>query len=308
MKKLFLGFVSVASILVACGDEASSNASFEALSSNSFEASSSNSFGNSSAVNVPESSAESVSSAIENNVPVSSGAMIDSNLGEVQKENPANMFDSKGLLVDDAQIQDNPTQDSGVVAGFVSDTAESKAGISYGTMTDLRDGKVYKTIIVKMFDGKDTLVSDTWMLEDLAYDYWMVTNRTPQDTLFGYTIENGVHVYEGDVITAGKCFGVYDGSLASCELTLPFQGVCPDGWHLPDTTEARQWRTFLENVDGVKDVFYLPSSSAECDNVDYFYTISELNYDFKGFETRSECAGVDVFIMYDSAVRCVMTK
>lgn len=82
-------------------------------------------------------------------------------------------------------------------------------------MTDLRDGKEYKTITAKMFDGKDTLVSDTWMLEDLAYDEWSVVKGAEHDTVRAYTVENGVYVYNGSTIIAGECFAFYEGDLSS---------------------------------------------------------------------------------------------
>lgn len=174
-------------------------------------------------------------------------------------------------------------------------------------MTDLRDGKEYKTITAKMFDGKDTLVSDTWMLEDLAYDEWSVVIGAEQDTVRAYTVENGVYIYNGSTVTAGECFAFYEGVFASCKLKLPFQGICPDGWHLPDSAEANRWRNFLENGEGVGDAFYRSSGSGECGFVDYLYTVSERNQDFNGMGVRPECVGKDLYeeMLYESAVRCV---
>ena len=229
MKKLFLGLVLAAPILIACSDEASSS--------------------NPSGANAPEPS---------------------SKMGD--------------------------------------DVTKNKTEISYGTMTDPRDGKEYKTITAKMFDGEDTLVSDTWMTEDLAYEKRAIyrDEENGPDTLYSYEVEDGVLMYYGDAITAGKCVGFFEGSAMNCELHLPFQGICPDGWHLPDTVEANRWRTFLKNGDGVGEAFYRPSSSEECDDVDYLFAVTDTNFHFWGLEARPECADkVHDYDLRDASVRCV---
>lgn len=245
MKKLFLGLVLAAPILIACSDEASSS--------------------NPSGANAPEpSSSVSESSA---DVPKSSSDV---------PESSAKMGD---------------------------DVTKNKTEISYGTMTDPRDGKEYKTITAKMFDGKDTLVSDTWMTEDLAYDLHSVVDG---DTFFVYAVENGLFMYQGDAVVMGKCPGYFDGSSGNCELLLPFQGICPDGWHLPDSVEANRWRNFLKNGNGVGDAFYRPSSSEECGFVDFLFTVVEENYGFLGLEARAECAGkARDYSLDEATVRCV---
>ena len=48
---------------------------------------------------------------------------------------------------------------------------------------------------------------------------------------------------EGTRSSNGKGYG-YD---VACSPTYPVRGVCPEGWHLPDTTE---WRTLLTAVGG----------------------------------------------------------
>lgn len=208
----------------------------------------------------------------------------------------------------DENVPESSSNVSGSSAKSETNAAKNKTEISYGTMTDSRDGKEYKTITAKMFDGKDTLISDTWMQEDLAYEKRAIyrDEENGPDTLYSYEVEDGVLMYYGDAITAGKCVGFFEGSAMNCDLHLPFQGICPDGWHLPDTVEANRWRTFLKNGDGVGEAFYRPSSSEECDDVDYLFAVTDTNFHFWGLEARPECADkVHDYDLRDASVRCV---
>ena len=97
--------------------------------------------------------------------------------------------------------------------------------IDYGTLTDTRDGKTYKTVVV---DGV------TWMAENLNY----ADNEIGVSTCFNNEdrfCEIYGRLYSRDAaLNSSKCaFG------ETCNLGYdPIQGICPDGWHIPSESEA----------------------------------------------------------------------
>ena len=118
----------------------------------------------------------------------------------------------------------------------------SSSGISYGVLKDSRDGQEYKTVQIG---------DQVWMAENL-----------------NYAVE-GSRCYDNDKKNCEK-FGrlysleqVLDTTSQAFELGLdkfrlrsdfhPRQGVCPDGWHVPEKAE---WDTLFafaeENGDGEK--------------------------------------------------------
>ena len=83
-----------------------------------------------------------------------------------------------------------------------------------GSYTDLRDGKVYKTVKI----GKQI-----WMDENLAYrptsgNYWAYNNKAENIAVYGY---------------------LYDWKTAL--------NVCPTGWHLPNDAE---WTNLTDYLGG----------------------------------------------------------
>ena len=84
------------------------------------------------------------------------------------------------------------------------------AGIKYGSVTDKRDGHVYKTVEI---DGK------TWMAENLAYV--VKGTKCPDSLTVGceYSWNTALSVAGGDTVVEDN------------------HGICMDGWHIPDTTE-----------------------------------------------------------------------
>ena len=112
--------------------------------------------------------------------------------------------------------------------------------IDYGSMTDERDGKKYKTV---------TIGDEVWMAENLNYadsvktaslkgKSWCYNNVAKNCDVTGrlYTWAAAM-----DSVKTGCGYG------STCSPTLPVQGICPTGWHLPDTTE---WNTLFTAVGG----------------------------------------------------------
>ena len=105
--------------------------------------------------------------------------------------------------------------------------AESQAR---GTMTDRRDWHVYKTTGIG---------SQIWLAENL--NYAAEASYCFKDDSTYCTTRGRLYTWAGAIDSVGlwntekkRCGFKY-----SCSLTSPVRGVCPEGWHLPDTTEFR---------------------------------------------------------------------
>ncbi len=113
------------------------------------------------------------------------------------------------------------------------------SSVSYGEMTDGRDGKTYRTL---------NIAGRTWMAENLNF---ADSSKLP-------ILEGNNRCYDDD---PGECeaFGrlysreaalndsrctCYNGTCPSMSGNV--QGVCPDGWHIPSKSEAEQ----LANLNG----------------------------------------------------------
>jgi len=117
-----------------------------------------------------------------------------------------------------------------------------------GTMTDERDGQTYGTV---------TIGEQTWMAQNLKFAYMVGTNPRDSSSLcyknglnkscldYGryYTWASAMDS-AGVWSTDGKGCGIKE----LCTPTLPVQGVCPSGWHLPSNYE---WNVLLRAVDHV---------------------------------------------------------
>ncbi len=120
--------------------------------------------------------------------------------------------------------------------------------IDYGSMTDSRDGKTYKT--VKIGD-------QVWMAENLNY---ADSVKTPSLLERSLCYDNN----QESCAVAGRLYtwaaAIDSVKLATdadnpqdcgygktCTLPATVQGICPDGWHLPTNTE---WETLFTEVGG----------------------------------------------------------
>ena len=114
------------------------------------------------------------------------------------------------------------------------------SAVSYGVMTDSRDGQTYRTLYI---------AGHTWMAENLNF----------ADSSKLSILEGNNRCYDDD---PGECeaFGrlysreaalndsrctCYNGSCPSMSGNV--QGVCPDGWHIPSKSEAEQLANSVAN-------------------------------------------------------------
>lgn len=118
--------------------------------------------------------------------------------------------------------------------------------IKYGTMTDARDGKTYRTT---------TIGNQVWMAENLNYadsskttslkgKSWCHVNKEEHCAVAGrlYTWAAAIDsvALANDADNPQTCgYGV------ECSLPATVQGICPEGWHLPSNSE---WQTLFSYV------------------------------------------------------------
>ena len=120
-----------------------------------------------------------------------------------------------------------------------------------GTMTDDRDGQTYKTVKIG---------TQTWMAENLNYAYigvpYNYDSHTSDSTSWSYCNDSAecskyARFYTWaaamDSVGTWTTNGKGCGYKTECSPTYPVRGICPEGWHLPDSTE---WYMLFDAVGG----------------------------------------------------------
>lgn len=153
---------------------------------------------------------------------------------------------------------------------------DTEDNCEYGTLTDSRDGQVYKT--VKIGD-------QTWMAENLNYAdsiltpsllkrSWCYDNKAEncesRGRLYTWTAAIDSLKQTTDATNSRNC-----GYGLTCGLFEKVQGICPEGWHLPDTTD---WRTLVMSVGGWSGAGELLKSQT-----DWLYFKGTDSYGFSAF-------------------------
>lgn len=117
--------------------------------------------------------------------------------------------------------------------------------VSYGTMTDSRDGQTYKTVQIG---------DQIWMAENLNYadsnatsilkdNTWCYDNKDENCAVAGRLYSWYAAV---DTVSLDGIRNKIDCSATPCKLTPDrIRGICPSGWHLPIESEVE---TLIANV------------------------------------------------------------
>ena len=103
--------------------------------------------------------------------------------------------------------------------------------IDYGTMTDPRDGKTYKTVVVN---------GQTWMAENLNFADSVEYPLLEANTLCFDDNERFCELYGRLYSLTAAMQSVRCVPGDSCNLgdNIAVQGICPDGWHIPVVNDA----------------------------------------------------------------------
>ena len=192
-----------------------------------------------------DSAASEMTSSSIQNAEISSSSLETSTLSSSeQTESSSQTTLSSSLTVE---------QSSSSVDATSSNSNLSSSGIgpvSFGEMTDERDGQVYKTVKIG---------TQTWMAENLNYAYphkgrrtdsisWCYNNVSDNCAKYGrlYTWESAMdcHTQFGENTTECSLFH-YTVYREETDEYKP-QGICPTNWHIPSVNE---WNTLLGIVD-----------------------------------------------------------
>ena len=117
--------------------------------------------------------------------------------------------------------------------------------IEYGEMIDARDGQVYKTVKIG---------EQTWMAENLNYadsaqtpsllgHNWCYDNDPEKCEVAGRLYTWSAAIDSADFLYNNKRCGY---NRDTCFFSKNYRGICPEGWHLPDTTE---WKDLFKSVN-----------------------------------------------------------
>jgi uncharacterized protein (TIGR02145 family) len=137
---------------------------------------------------------------------------------------PGTNTSSSSLLITPSSSSSLPVTPSSSSLIVVSSSSLEGNDIVYDTLlTDNRDGNVYKTVVIGM---------QTWMAQNLNYfEPWIGETR-------------GNKCYDNDPANCTKYGRLYEWDDAI--------RVCPDGWHLPSSTEWNALKTAVSNDPGTK--------------------------------------------------------
>ena len=160
---------------------------------------------------------------------------------------------SSGTKVESSSYDDLESSESGIESessgSGVSSSASTQSSFSAGedrslydaennTLTDLRDGQVYRTTTISI----PTLdYSEVWMAENLNYE-------TGNSFCYGDNPDK-CNTY-GRLYTWAAAVGKTEEECCYEHCNLPsgnIRGVCPMGWHLPSYSE---WEALIVAVDG----------------------------------------------------------
>lgn len=123
----------------------------------------------------------------------------------------------------------------------VSCKTDSDDKCAYGSLVDSRDGKTYKTIRIG---------GQNWMAENLNYE--TDSSRCYNDSA-EYCAKYGRLYRRGDAMDSLGMFSTGAkgcGYNINCKLKYPVRGICPEGWHLPDSSE---WNKLVATVGGLSE-------------------------------------------------------
>ena len=112
--------------------------------------------------------------------------------------------------------------------------------IVYGMMTDPRDGQTYRTVKIG---------NKEWMAQNLNFTGY--AKMADEDSALVANLNGGSVCYENEEKNCDLCGRLYnwaasmninestDSATARAMIVNPYQGICPEGWHMPSENEFK---------------------------------------------------------------------
>lgn len=177
-------------------------------------------------------------------------------------------------------------------------TTVDENGRVYETFVDSRDGHIYKMV---------TIGSQTWMAENLAFatdsSHCMLDDGVVEYCGFGryYRWSDAIDTagrFSADGVGCGV--GSYAKDCPAIRSKNSIRGVCPQGWHLPDTSE---WRTLFDFVGKPSALLKQGLSSSYLDNGTDVYGFSAFPM---GYWYQGRCSNCSRSLGGSSLISTVM--
>lgn len=196
----------------------------------------------------------------------------------------------------------------------------------YESLTDSRDGKKYKTTIIgsQIWMAENLNFSDSTLYPEIKGRSWCYENNADNCVKYGRLYSWSVAL---DSVGKFSSNSKGCGNGKKCSPQNPVRGICPEGWHIPDTTE---WKILYETAgrnisklkatswDGGSDDFnfsILPAGVynngfSQIDTSAFFWTINDIlasNAFAIDWHIRSNATGFDNYrYKYNGlSIRCI---
>ena len=158
-------------------------------------------------------------------------------------------------------------------------------GVEYDSIVDSRDGQIYKTIKIgdQVWMAQNLNYADSTKTPSLKGHSWCFKNESKNCDVGG-RFYSWVAAIDSAKLYTEKSLDCGYGKI--CTLPDTVYGICPSGWHLPDTTE---WETLFTTVGGrstADEVLKSQSGWIENGNGTDAYGFSALPVDGRYYDGR----------------------
>ena len=258
----FFAFAVLSTFLLAsCGDDTSSGAFLDRDddgSVSSDESSSGKAGSSSSGKSGSSSSGKSSSSSSGKSGSSSSGTLSSSSSGKAGSSsgNSSSSVTSSGASSSSvrssssvASSSSKPQSSSSVYEtwSFTKEELFNKE-IVYGELRDARDGQVYKTLEIEgmVIMAENLNYADSATTPSLKGNSWCFGN-VPENCAVGGRLYTWAAAIDSVGLLQDPGSPQLCGNIRDCSLPDVVQGICPDGWHLPDDWEFNSLQKLMDN-------------------------------------------------------------
>lgn len=184
---------------------------------------------------------------------------------EIVSSSDAGNASSSSVISENLSSQGGEESSSSEVSSSSEEVSSSSVAVGDGTvydpeahtLTDGRDGSVYKTVTIG--EGVNAQV---WMAENLRYAYTGVPYKSRsftsdstswcfEDNIAYCTRYGRLYTWSAVMDSAARFSenaGTACGYGKTCTPNTPHRGICPKGWHVPTNEE---YSTLYDNTDGI---------------------------------------------------------